>query len=123
MHVLFAATSSSSSGSAAGLVVPLVLMGGLFYFLLIRPQQRRTRAQKELSSELGIGDDVLTLGGMYGVIKDVDDDSVTVEISPGTNVRMLKQAIARRLTEDEDEYAEQELEQEQESEEEPDTSP
>ena len=41
---------------------------------------------------------MLTLGGMYGVVKDVDDDSVTVEISPGTNVRMLKQAIARRLT-------------------------
>ena len=117
MHVLFAATSSSSSGSAAGLVVPLVLMGGLFYFLLIRPQQRRTRAQRELSSELGIGDEVLTLGGMYGVIKDVDDESVTVEISPGTNVRMLKQGIARRLTEDEDEY------EQQESEEEPDTSP
>ena len=117
MHVLFAATSSSSSGSAAGLVVPLVLMGGLFYFLLIRPQQRRTRAQRELSSELGIGDEVLTLGGMYGVIKDVDDDSVTVEISPGTNVRMLKQGIARRLTEDEDEY------EQQESEEEPDTTP
>jgi preprotein translocase subunit YajC len=120
MHVLFAATSSSSSGSAAGLVVPLVLMGGLFYFLLIRPQQRRTRAQRELSSELGIGDEVLTLGGMYGVIKDVDDESVTVEISPGTNVRMLKQGIARRLTEDEDEYPE---ELEPESEEEPDTSP
>jgi len=117
MHVLFAATSSTSSGSsAAGLVVPLVLMGGLFYFLLIRPQQRRSRQQKELASELGIGDEVLTLGGMYGVIKDVEGDSVTVEISPGTDVRMLKQAIARRITEDEDEY-------EQEAEEEPDTSP
>jgi preprotein translocase subunit YajC len=115
MLVLLAATSSSSSGSAAGLVVPLVLMGGLFYFLLIRPQQRRSRAQKELSSELNIGDEVLTLGGMYGVVKDLDDDSVTVEISPGTNVRMLKQAIARRLTEDEEEY--------EQSEEEPDTSP
>ena len=117
MHVLFAATSSSSSGSAAGLVVPLVLMGGLFYFLLIRPQQRRTRAQRDLASELSIGDEVLTLGGMYGTVKDVEDESVTVEISPGTNVRMLKQGIARRLTEDEEEF------EEQESEEEPGTSP
>jgi preprotein translocase subunit YajC len=116
MHVLFATTSStSSSGSAAGLIVPLVLMGGLFYFLLIRPQQRRTRQQRNLANELSIGDEVLTLGGMYGVIKDLDDDSVTVEISPGTNVRMLKQGIARRITEDEGEY--------EEPEEEPDTSP
>jgi preprotein translocase subunit YajC len=91
-------------------------MGGLFYFLLIRPQQRRTRAQRDLASELSIGDEVLTLGGMYGTVRDVDDDSVTVEISPGTNVRMLKQGIARRLTEDEEEF-------EEEAEEEPDTSP
>ena len=116
MHALFAATSSTSSGSPAGLVVPLVLMGGLFYFLLIRPQQRRTRAQRDLASELSIGDEVLTLGGMYGTVRDVDDDSVTVEISPGTNVRTLKQGIARRLTEDEEEF-------EEEAEEEPDTSP
>jgi preprotein translocase subunit YajC len=54
---------------------------------------------------------------MYGTVKDVDDESVTVEISPGTNVRMLKQGIARRLTEDEEEF------EEQESEEEPGTSP
>jgi|SRR5436853_2839940 len=116
MYALFAATSStSSSGNPAGLIVPLVLMGGLFYFLLIRPQQRRTRAQRDLASELSIGDEVLTLGGMYGTVKDLDDESVTVEISPGTNVRMLKQGIARRLTEDEEEFEEEA--------EEPETSP
>ena len=94
-------------------------MGGLFYFLLIRPQQRRARAQKDLANEIGIGDEVLTLGGIYGVIKDLDDDSVTVEISPGTNVRMVKQGIARRITDDEED-AEEEVE---EPESEPDTSP
>ena len=97
------AQSSSQGGSAAGIVVPLLLMGGLFYFLLIRPQQRRARAQRELTHALGIGDEVLTAGGIFGVIKDLDDDNVTVEISPGTSVRILKQAIARKLNDDEEE--------------------
>ncbi|MFL5737381.1 MAG: preprotein translocase subunit YajC [Actinomycetota bacterium] len=114
MHALFAATSSSS-GSAAGLILPLLLFGGVFYFLLIRPQQRRARAQKNLANELVIGDEVLTIGGIYGIVKDVEDDSVMVEIAPGTNVRMLKGAINRRIGEDEEEF-------EEEPEEEPDTS-
>jgi len=117
MFALFAAASTTTSSNPAGLIVPLVLMGGLFYFLLIRPQQRRSRQQKELANDLEIGDEVLTLGGMYGVVKDVDDESVTVEISPGTSVRMIKQAIARKLTEDAEEY-----EPLEEPEEEPDTS-
>jgi preprotein translocase subunit YajC len=120
MFALFATTSSTSTSSgAAGLIIPLLLMAGLFYFLLIRPQQRRARQQRELTNELDVGDEVLTLGGMYGVVKDLDDDSVTVEISPGTNVRMIKQAIARRLTDNAQGFADQE----QEPEEEPDTSP
>ncbi len=103
---------SSSGGSPAAILVPLLLMGGLFYFMLIRPQQRRARQQRELTQDLGIGDEVLTAGGIFGVIKDLDDDSITVEISPGTSVRMLKQAIARKLN---DEYEGPEGE--------PDTSP
>jgi preprotein translocase subunit YajC len=119
MFALLAQASTTTSSNPAGLIVPLVLMGGLFYFLLIRPQQRRARQQRELASDLSIGDEVLTLGGMYGVVKDVDDESVTVEISPGTNVRMIKQGIARKLTGNDDDY--EDLEEE--PEEEPDTSP
>ncbi|HEX6261956.1 MAG TPA: preprotein translocase subunit YajC [Actinomycetota bacterium] len=79
-------------------LISLVLLVGIFYFLLIRPQQRRMRQQRELVESLAVGDEVITIGGLYGRIMEMDDESVTVEISPGTQVRFVKSAIARRLT-------------------------
>jgi preprotein translocase subunit YajC len=109
-----AQNAEPAGGGLVGLLLPLALMGGLFYFLLIRPQQRRARAQRELLSALQVGDDVMTAGGIFGTIKEIDDDNdtVTVEIAPGTNVRMLRRGIAQRLVE-EDEYEEPEEEADQ----------
>lgn len=94
-------TTTSQSGGLAALLVPLLLMGGLFYFLLIRPQKTRQRQQTSLLSALEVGDEVMTAGGIFGTLKEIDDDTdtVTVEIAPGTDVRMLRRAIAQRMTE------------------------
>jgi preprotein translocase subunit YajC len=95
------AQSSSSGGSSAlSLLLPLVLMGGIFYFLLIRPQQRRTRAQRDLLSSLDVGDEVVTIGGMHGVIRSFDDETVTLEVSPGVDLKFLRGAIARKLVDE-----------------------
>ena len=82
-------------------LISLVLLVAIFYFLLIRPQQRRMRQQRELVESLSVGDEVVTIGGLFGRIMEMDDESVTLEISPGTQVRFVKNAIARRLTLDE----------------------
>ena len=92
------AQADSGGGSAVGLLVPLVLMGGVFYFLLIRPQQRRQRQQRELLQAVDVGDEVLTIGGLYGTVRRITDDEVTLEVAPGVELRFLKSAIARRLT-------------------------
>ena len=83
---------------------PLILMGGVFYFLLIRPQQRRTRAQQALVNSIEVGDDVMTTSGIFGTITEMDDDegTITVEIAPGTRIRMVRSGVARRITEDDD---------------------
>ncbi len=98
------AQEAQPGGGAVGLLLPLLLMGGIFYFLLIRPQQRRARQQRQLIESLRVGDEVMTAGGMFGTVRHIDPDSdtVTLEISPGTRVRMVRQAIARRLTERDD---------------------
>jgi preprotein translocase subunit YajC len=90
------AASSSSSGSSTALLISLGLMVVIFYFLLIRPQRRRAMQQRDLVESLGVGDDVVTVGGMFGTIRAQDDESVTVEVAPGTNIRMLKSAILRK---------------------------
>jgi preprotein translocase subunit YajC len=86
------------------------------YFLMIRPQQRRARAQRDLIQSLEVGDEVVTIGGMFGTVRDVDDDAVMVEVSPGTTLRFVKSAIARKLVVDDEggdeEFAEEEADDE-----------
>ena len=95
----------TSGGGASGLVslAPILLIFVAMYFLMIRPQQKRARAQKDLLESLEVGDEVLTVGGMFGTIVDMDDESLTVEVSPGTRIRMVRNAIARKLVYDEEE--------------------
>jgi preprotein translocase subunit YajC len=104
MTDLLAQAGNEGGGSIASLLLPLVLMGGVFYFLLIRPQKARQRQQQALLEALHVGDEVMTASGLFGRVTaiDEDEDIVTVEVAPGTNVRMLRRAIAQRLTGDED---------------------
>ena len=108
-----AATSGQSNPLA--LFLPLILMGGVFYFLLIRPQQRRVRTQQALVNAVEVGDEIMTTGGIFGTITDMDDDegTITVEIAPGTRIRMVKSGIARRLTEDDADYESEDEDQDQ----------
>jgi preprotein translocase subunit YajC len=109
----FVPLAQQSGGGSAGLLITLGLMFVVFYFLLIRPQQRRARAQKELMSGLDVGDDVVTIGGMFGTITDLDDTSATIEVADGVEIRMLRSAIARKVTEpaDDDDVSDDEDEE------------
>ena len=104
MFAAFLAQSDGQGGSAlAGLALPLLMLVG-FYFLLIRPQRNRQRAQQAMLSALDVGDDVMTTGGIFGTVTSIDDEEgvVTVEIAPGTEVKMLRQGISQRFLEDDD---------------------
>jgi preprotein translocase subunit YajC len=96
---------TSSGGSLLSLLFPLVLLGGVFYFLLLRPNRTRQRQQQSLLESLKVGDEVMTAGGIFGTLKAIDqvDDTVTVEIAPGTEVRMLRRGIAQRLVDEPEE--------------------
>lgn len=80
-----------------GQLFPLLLLGAVFYFLLIRPQRARAQTQRSLLSSLGQGDRVVTIGGFHGTITSVDEDTLRVEIAPGTVVTLVKGAVARRI--------------------------
>ena len=81
------------------------------WLLLIRPQRRKQQEQQDLLSNLQIGDEIVTAGGIYGTISEVEDGDVTVEIAPGTNVRMAKRAVAAILTDEEEEEYDEEDEE------------
>jgi len=94
----------SQGGSSLIAFLPLLLMGGIFYFLLIRPQQRRAKAQQALLRSVEVGDDIVTTAGVFGTVTDIDDvdDVVTVEIAPGTRIRMVRAGIGRVVSDDDE---------------------
>ena len=81
-------------------IVFLALLIGVFYFLLIRPQKKRVEQHQQLIGSVDVGDEIVTIGGLYGTITAIGDDDFELEPSPGTRLRFVKSAIARRITED-----------------------
>lgn len=81
----------------------IVALLGLMWALMIRPQRRRQQEQQRLLSDLAIGDEILTAGGIYGTVDAIDTDEVSVEIAPGTKIRVAKRAVAAIVPEEQDE--------------------
>ena len=75
-----AATATAGVGEMLGMILPLVLMFVVFYFLLIRPQKKKDKKVKEMLAALKNGDRVCTIGGIYGTITSIKDDTITLYV-------------------------------------------
>ena len=101
MITLAATTTTTGSGSSSGSFFFLIIIAAfvLLWLIVVRPQRKKQNQQKRMLSDLRVGDDVLTAGGVYGRVTVVDEDEVRVEIAPQTEVRVARRAIAAILTE------------------------
>jgi preprotein translocase subunit YajC len=94
------------------IIIWIVVFFGIFYFLAIRPQRRQKQQHAEMVSMLKKGDEVVTIGGMFGTVSAIGDDWVELEVAKRTRVRYLKRAISSITSideydeDDEDEYIE-----------------
>jgi preprotein translocase subunit YajC len=89
----------------------ILLFGFLFlfiYFVMIRPNKRARAEHQRMVESVEPGDEIMTTTGIFGTIKAVGDEEVTVEIAPGTSVRMVKRAIATRVSENVEEESDDE---------------
>ena len=84
-------------------VIIMALMLGVMYVLMIRPQRQRQAQQQSMIDNAGVGDDVLTTGGIYGTITQIEGDDVVVELAPSLTVHMTRRGIAAVLPPEEDE--------------------
>jgi preprotein translocase subunit YajC len=75
-------------------IIVIVVLFALFWLVLIRPQRRRANDQRQLLTSLEPGDEIVSTGGLYGVIREVDGDELRVEIADGLVVRMARRAVA-----------------------------
>jgi preprotein translocase subunit YajC len=94
------AQAANGPNGLQNLILPIG-MGLIFYLLLWRPHKAQQKQHRELLSGLKKGDDVVTQGGMLGKIYAVTDQVVTLEVSNGVRIRVLKSSIQGRTKADE----------------------
>lgn len=80
----------------AQLVWILVVLGGM-YLLFIRPQMKRQKEQQQLVESLQAGDRIITVGGIFGTIKSLDAERISLEVAPGVVVEIVRTAVGKKL--------------------------
>lgn len=82
--------------------LPLIIIIAIFYFFMIRPQSKQQKQLQEMRDNMKIGDEVITIGGFYGIVYAIDDKNIVLEMLPDFNKAMVaKSAISRVITEEE----------------------
>ena len=88
------AQAATQQPSMLASFIPLILIFLIFYFLLIRQQQKKQKEHKVLLDSIQRGDEILSSGGILGKVIKVDNDKLTVEISKGVNVTIIRSTVA-----------------------------
>ena len=82
------------------MLITFGLIGIIFYFLLIRPQRKQQKELKARQDGLKPGDKVVSAGGIYGIVREVQQDTVKLEIAPNTIIKMAKTSIVTSVAKD-----------------------
>ena len=92
----FAQSAGSASSFSLGGLIPFILIFVIFYFLLIRPQQKKVKEHKNMVQNLKRGDSIVTAGGIVGkIVKSTENsEEITVEISKGVNVSIVRHMVS-----------------------------
>lgn len=77
-------------------IVYFALLAVAFFFLIVRPQRRQLAARRALIRAVEVGDEIITAGGIYAVVLSIDEDTMQVEIAPGVEMKLAREAVARR---------------------------
>jgi len=78
------------------LIIMLVLLVAMFYFFLVRPMRQREKKHDEMVADLEKGDEVITAGGMYGIVEKIDDNSVVLKVESGAMIRVTKGGVINK---------------------------
>lgn len=73
---------------------PFFLMGGIFYFMLWRPQKKEQQKRQDLLNSLKEGDNIITIGGIYGTITAISEKRVKVKVAENVEIEMSRNAVS-----------------------------
>ena len=89
-----ATAAEAGLGSMIGMFLPMILIFVVFWFMLIRPQRKKDTKVKEMLNNLKAGDQITTIGGIYGTIKGIKDDTITLSVGMNNmDMRVARWAI------------------------------
>lgn len=97
LQIVAQADDGGGSSSALAALLPILIIGVLFYVLMILPQRRRVKSAEALRDSVRVGDEIRTVGGIYGTIVELEDENLTIEVAPGSTIRMTRRAIGEKL--------------------------
>lgn len=94
----FSANAMAQEGAAGNAnpmanFLPIIMIFGIVYFLMIRPQKKQLEDEKSMMSALNKGDEIYTKSGILGTITGMTDKVITLEVSEGTKIKVLKSQI------------------------------
>ena len=79
-------------------ILMYVAILGVFYLLLIRPQRKKDKQIQEMRSNIKEGDEILTIGGIYGKVLNIKDDTITIEVGADkTKLKIAKWAVGKKV--------------------------
>ena len=84
---------AAAGGGGLEMIIMMVVLFAIVYFFMIRPQNKKQKEIQKFRNALSVGQDVVTIGGIHGQVKNIDDNIVTLEIATGTKVKFEKSAI------------------------------
>ena len=88
-----AGAEGAAQGGLMGMFFPLIIFVLIFYFFIIRPQRKRDKQHSNMIAGINRGDQIVTIGGFLGTVREVRDDTFQIEIAEGVRVRILKSAV------------------------------
>ncbi len=92
-------TTTGGTGGLLMTALPLIIMIVAMYFLIIRPQKKKEKAEKAMRDNLQIGDEIITIGGIYGRVISLKEDTIVIESkSDHSKMTIARWAMQQNLT-------------------------
>ncbi len=95
MNTLFLQAAQGQQGGDYSMIIMMVVLFAIVYFFMIRPQNKKQKEIQKFRNALTVGQDVVTIGGIHGVVKNINDEegTVTLEVATGVKIVFAKEAI------------------------------
>ena len=91
------AAPEAASGGGMNMMIVMLLFIAAMYFLMIAPQKKKQKQHQQMIESLENGDEIVTIGGLYGRITNRDEKTFTIKVDDGTKIRILKSAVGQKV--------------------------